>query len=226
VGALARAIAALESNPFPASFNAPARGMLDALAPYSPFAQKVALTNLWALGPVVQRGLAANPMSAAMLRTTTSPTMLQAGIKDNVLPPEASAVVNFRIVPGETVESVIARVTSVIADTMITVAPTDSAIANPSQVSSTTGPAWTLMRRTITAMVPGESPPVIPYLVFGGTDAKYWGPHSQAVYRFLPIPLGEGDRERVHGLNERVAAKDYASAVTFFIRLLQGAGSL
>ncbi|MBL8980610.1 MAG: M20 family peptidase [Gemmatimonadetes bacterium] len=226
VGALARAIAALEAAPFPMALDGPTRGMLEAMGPYLPFSQKLAMANLWLMGPLVQRTLASNPLGGALMRTTTSPTMLTAGIKDNVLPPEATGVVNFRIRPGETAETVMARVRTVINDTMITVAPLDSAIANPSPVSSTTGPAWTLLRRTITTMVPGEQPPVIPYLVMGGTDAKYWGPHSDAVYRFLPIPLGDGDRERVHGLNERVSARDYASAVTFFIRLLQGAGTL
>ncbi|MBK8248886.1 MAG: M20/M25/M40 family metallo-hydrolase [Gemmatimonadetes bacterium] len=226
VGALARAIAALEASPFPMSLDGPTRGMLEAMGPYLPFSQKVVMANMWLTAPLVQRTLAANPLGGALMRTTTSPTMLTAGIKDNVLPPEATGVVNFRIRPGETSESVMARVRDVIADTMITVAPLDSAVANPSPVSSTSSAAWALMRRTISTMIPGEQPPVIPYLVMGGTDAKYWGSHSDAVYRFLPIPLGDGDRERVHGLNERVATKDYASAVTFFIRLLQGVGGL
>jgi carboxypeptidase PM20D1 len=67
---------------------------------------------------------------------------------------------------------------------------------------------------------------VIPYLVMGGTDAKYWGAHSDRVYRFLPVPLGDGDRERVHGVNERVALGDYATAVGFFARLLKGLDTL
>ena len=75
-------------------------------------------------------------------------------------------------------------------------------------------------------MVPGERVPVIPYLVMGGTDAKYWGPHSDRVYRFLPIPLGEGDRSRVHGVNERVSAGDFAASIGFFMRLLKGSDAL
>ncbi|MFN8572011.1 MAG: M20/M25/M40 family metallo-hydrolase [Gemmatimonadaceae bacterium] len=222
VGALSRAIAKLEANPFPSSMNAPTRGMVEAMAPYMPFGTKMVMANLWITAPVVERGLQGNPLGAALLHTTTAPTMLSAGIKDNVLPPEASAVVNFRIASGETVASVTARVAQVIADSQITVAPIDSAGVDPSPVSDITAPGYLGLSRTIASMEPGGRVPVIPYLVMGGTDAKYWGPHSTHVYRFLPIPLGEGDRERVHGVNERVRAVDFATAVSFVARLVRG----
>jgi carboxypeptidase PM20D1 len=222
VGALSRAIAALEADQFPWSLDGPTRGMLEAMAPYASFGSRLVLANLWLTEPLVRRQLAANPLGAALMRTTTSPTMLSAGVKDNVLPPEATAVVNFRIRPGETQESVMARVRRVIADSLIVVEPTDSARTDPSPVSDTEGPEWALIAGTIRAMVPGERLPVIPYLVMGGTDAKYWGPHSSKVYRFLAVPLGEGDVARVHGVNERIRVEDYAVAVGFFTRLLQG----
>ena len=60
----------------------------------------------------------------------------------------------------------------------------------------------------------------------GGTDAKYWGPHSDQVFRFLAVPFGEGDVGRVHGVNERIAVRDYAVAVGFFSRLIKGSGTL
>ena len=226
VGALSRGIARLEANPFPSSLSGPTRGMVEAMAPYMPFSRRLLIANLWLTAPLVSRGLAANPLGAALLHTTTSPTMLAAGIKDNVLPPEASAVVNFRIRPGETMESVIARVKEVVADSQISVARIDSAGADPSPVSDVNSSAYRLLSNTIRAMVPNEHPPVIPYLVMGGTDAKFWGPHSDRAFRFLPIPLGEGDRERVHGVNERVALTDYASSVGFFSRLLRGLDKL
>ena len=220
VGALSRAIAALEARPFPSSIDGPTRGMLDAMAPYVPFTTRMAFANLWLASPLVVRGLARTPSTAAMMHTTTSPTMLSAGIKDNVLPPEASAVVNFRIRPGETMESVISRVHTVIADTMIAVEPTDSARTDPSPVSDPNSAAFKLIASTIRGMVPGVSVPVLPYLVVGGTDAKYWGPHSSNVYRFLAVPLDGSDLARIHGVNERVSVSRYTSAVTFFVQIL------
>ena len=66
----------------------------------------MALANLWLFGPVVRRQFLGAPATAAMLRTTTAVTMLRAGVKENVLPADAAAVVNFRIIPGESTESV------------------------------------------------------------------------------------------------------------------------
>lgn len=226
VGALSRAITRLESDPFPSSLDGPTRGMIEAMAPYQSFRERLVSSNLWITAPVLTRLLTSNPMGAALLHTTVSPTMLSAGVKDNVLPPEASAVVNFRIRPGETVATVMARVQQVVADSAVRVERLDSVGVDPSPVSSTRDPAYALISRAIAGMVPGERVPVIPYLVMGGTDAKYWGPHSDRVYRFLPIPLGEGDRSRVHGVNERVSAGDFAASIGFFMRLLKGSDAL
>lgn len=226
VGALSRAIAALEANPFPPSLEGPTRGTLEAMAPYVPFSRRLVLANLWLTAPLVRRSLNANPLGAALLHTTTAPTMLSAGVKDNVLPPEATAVVNFRIRPGETMTSVTDRVRSIIADSMITVEPTDSARVDPSPVSDVHSDAFRLIASTIRGMAPGERMPVLPYLVMGGTDAKYWGSTSNRVFRFLAIPLGPGDEARAHGANERVAVGDYGTAVGFFARLLRGLDQL
>jgi len=188
IGALSRAIARLEADPFPMALEArPAacRGdgalpaVLEAPAHRQPLAHGAA-------GSTRARD---QPLGAALLHTTTAPTMLQAGIKDNVLPPEASAVVNFRIFPGETIASVTERVTRVVDDGRIIVGPLDSVGANPSPVSDVASPAYRLVAATIAAMAPGERVPVIPYLVMGGTDAKYWGAHTDRVFRFLAVPL-------------------------------------
>jgi carboxypeptidase PM20D1 len=191
------------------------------MAPYSSFGQRMVFANMWLTAPLVTRILAKTPTTAAMIHTTTSPTMLSAGVKDNVLPPEAMAVVNFRILPGETQETVTAHVRDVIADSMITVEPTDSARTDPSPVSNADSPAFRLIASTVRGMVPGQSVPVLPYLVGGGTDAKYWGPHSASVYRFLAVPLEAGDVTRIHGVNERMSVKGYATAVTFYEQLMQ-----
>jgi carboxypeptidase PM20D1 len=196
------------------------------MAPYASFAKRLVLANLWLTAPLVKRTMQGSPLGAALLHTTTSPTMLSAGIKDNVLPPEASGVVNFRIRPGETVGTVAARVRRIIADTMIAVEQLDSVGVDPSPVSDVNSPGYALIAETIRGMTPGEQVPVLPYLVMGGTDSKYWGAHTDRVFRFLAIPLGEGDLGRMHGVNERVGVKDYATSVNFFARLLRGVGKL
>jgi len=97
---------------------------------------------------------------------------------------------------------------------------------NPSPVSSVDSPAYALVASTIRSLVPAEQLPVLPYLVMGGTDAKYWGAHTDKAFRFLPVPLGDGDQARIHGVNERIRVEDYGVAVGFFTRLLRGIDQL
>lgn len=223
VGRLSRAIVALETHPFPTSLSGPTRAMLEAMAPYLPFGRRLVLANLWLTAPLVVRAMRAEPSSAAMLRTTTAPTMVRAGVKDNVLPPEATAVVNFRILPGETIATVTARVRRIIGDDRVTVALLDSVGVDPSPVSDLASPAYAVVTRSIRQMLPEELLPVLPYLVMGGTDAKYWAPRSDRVFRFLGVPLREGDLERVHGRDERVGVEDFATAIRFFADLIRNA---
>jgi carboxypeptidase PM20D1 len=81
--------------------------------------------------------------------------------------------------------------------------------------------AYKAIANAIRSMSPGVQVPVIPYVVMGGTDAKYWGKHSDRAFRFLAIPMIEGDQARVHGVNERVSVAGYATSVNFFATLLR-----
>lgn len=226
VGILSRAIGRLQAEPFPARMNPVVRGMLENLAAHGSFGTRFVLGNLWITGPLVNRTLGGTPTGSAMLRTTTAPTMLRAGVKDNVLPPRATGVVNFRIVPGETVASVIDRVRRIIDDERVRVEPLSGVGQDPSNVSAMTGPAWEVLASTISQSLPDPGTPVIPYLVFGGTDAKFWSAHSDRVYRFLPITLTQESLGRFHGVDERVAVESFATAVGFFGRLLRASDRL
>jgi carboxypeptidase PM20D1 len=227
IGRLARAVAALEATLFPDGLNDASRAMLEALAPAMPFGQRMAMTNLWLTQAAVRSALLKDPATAAMLRTTTAPTIIRGGAKDNVLPQEAIAKVNFRIAPGETVESVIAYVQRVIADSTITVKPSPGFQVNPSPVSRTTGSAFRLVSESIRESLGNVPPLVVPYLVVGGTDSRFW---SQAgapdVFRFSPIPFEQDALQRVHGTDERIAVDGYAKGIAFFVRLLQGLDAL
>ena len=96
------------------------RQTLEAAAPEMDPVNRVVLSNLWLLEPLVRMQLEKAPQTAAAIRTTTAPTIFRAGDTENVLPGRAQATVNFRLLPGETEASVIARVKSVIADDRIT----------------------------------------------------------------------------------------------------------
>ncbi len=99
----------------------------------------------------------------------------------------------------------------------------DSTGVDPSLVSDVQSPGYEIVTRSIRQMLPGQALPVLPYLVMGGTDAKYWAPHSDRVFRFLGVALKDGDLERVHGTDERVGVDDFATSVGFFTNLIRNA---
>lgn len=116
IGILAEAVSELEENQFPAELQGPARDMFAWLAPEMSFGARAAFANLWLFEPVVTRMLLSDPSTASMVRTTTAVTIVEGGVKANVLPIRARALVNHRIIPGETTRSVLERVRSVVDD--------------------------------------------------------------------------------------------------------------
>jgi carboxypeptidase PM20D1 len=126
---------------------------------------------------------------------------------------------------GETVESVAQRVREIIDDPRVHVTVPEFS-QNPSRVSDPESGAYRLLDRTIRETVPVEDLIVIPYLLTGGTDAKYYAARSTNVLRFLAVVMEAGDLERVHGTNERVRVESLASAVQFFHQLILNAEEL
>src|SRR5438876_9578899 len=100
VGILSAAIERLERHPMPAAIRGATGQMLDYVGPELAFPERLAVANRWLCGGLIAGRLGATPEGNAMLRTTTAPTMLQAGVKDNALSSSARRVVNFRLLAG------------------------------------------------------------------------------------------------------------------------------
>lgn len=224
IGILSAAIVRLEGNPMPARLEGPTRQLFDRIGPRLPFAQRAAFANLWVTGPLVLRKLGGTPATNAMVRTTMAPTILQAGTKDNVLPSLARAVLNFRILPGDSVAGVLDHVRRVVGDDRVEIRRAGAFSAEPSAVSSTESDGFRTLERAIRSVMPDVI--VAPYLVAVATDARHYGHLSSNVFRFLPLRLTSADVRRMHGTDERVAEDDYHGAIRFYRQLvLEAAGS-
>ena len=224
IGILAAAISRLEGAPFPARVDGATGAMFEFLGPEMPLVERTAFANLWLTEPLVTRRMTADPATAAMLRTTTAATMIHAGVKDNVLPIEASAVVNFRIIPGDTRETVTARVREVIDDDRIRVRPLNPG-SDPSPVSDARSPAFAMLGETLRQVL-GSDVLIAPYLVVGGTDAKFYSGRSDNVFRFLPVRFEAGDLARVHGTDERIAVESLGLGARYLIQLVRNSDGL
>ena len=217
IGMLSAALARLDAKPLPGGIQGAAAELFAAVAPELPFGQRLAMSNLWLLKPVVEGMLGKSAATNAMMRTTTALTVLNAGNKENVLPGRAEAVVNFRILPGDTVESVTAYVKQVVADDRIEVSVLGTGF-NPSSVSSPRADGYKLIEKTIREVFPDAL--VAPGLMLAASDARHFQTVADQSYRFMPIRFKSADLQRVHGTDERIAVDQLADMVRFYHRLL------
>ncbi len=220
-GILCAAIAKLEKNQFPTRIEGAALQMFRYLGPEMSFANRLVLGNLWLLSGVLKSQLLKSPTMAAGMRTTTAPTMLQGSVKENLLPIKSTAVVNFRLLPGDTMESVIKRAEKTINDKRVKIRALEGG-NDPSPVSDTESTSFSTLQKTIHQSFPGAI--VSPYLVLGATDSRYYTGVSANVYRFTPLSLKNEDLKRMHGTNERISVANYEQVVKFFIQLIKNSG--
>ncbi|MCM3656889.1 M20/M25/M40 family metallo-hydrolase [Agromyces mediolanus] len=135
----------------------------------------------------------------ATLRTTTNPTLLEAGYKHNVIPDRAEALVDIRTLPGEE-DEVLAAIRELAGDEVeVEIVHRDVGLE-----ASTTGPLVDAVAGAIGRHDPGA--PVFPYLLSGGTDNKALSRLGIAGYGFAPLRLPEGIDfpAMFHGVDERV----------------------
>lgn len=218
IGKLSAALTRLESKPFPASVSGVMRETLETAAPEMNFGSRLALSNLWLLEPLVRAQLEKTAQTAAAIRTTTALTIFNAGNKENVLPGRAEATVNFRLLPGETEDSVIARVKSIVADDRITVTPLPGN-TNPPPRTSTATPSYQAVNRTIREIFPDVL--VVPGLMVAATDSRNYLDVTDNIFRFSPVRATAEDLKRFHGTNERLSVANYADMIRFYRRLVQ-----
>jgi carboxypeptidase PM20D1 len=221
IGMVSAAITKLEGNPMPARLDGPTRQMFDHIGREYPGLQRVLFANLWLTRPMVIRTLQKNPATNAMVRTTTAATIFQAGSKDNILPTLARAVINVRILPGDSIRAVTEHVTRVVDDNRIAIAVGGRFAAEPSHVSRTDSEAFQTLQRTIRSIVPHAL--VTPYLVSVVTDARHYDELSENVFRFLPLTLNPNDLERIHGIDERLEIREYENAIRVYRQLVVNA---
>ena len=218
IGILARAIDRLQSNPFHSQVRA-VEPMFKGLSPAAPLMLQVAFANLWLFGGLVRRKLVRSTETAAAIHTTTAPTLFHGGVKDNILPAFAEAVVNFRLLTGDGVEEVLDHVRSLINDDRVKIEPLQGYAWNASPSS----PADVAVFHHITSVVKELYPEAVcaPGTMLGGTDARHYHQISDCVYRFTPVLVHKDDIHSIHGVNERIPVEGLHRMVDFFYRLMQ-----
>jgi carboxypeptidase PM20D1 len=180
--------------------------------------------NQWLFGGLIEKQLSSNARTNALLRTTTAPTLLQAGIKTNVVSPTATGTVNFRLHPRDTPESVKAHVISAIDDERVEVDMRSGGMSSlASKVSSREGDGYRLIAQ-VARQIYGDLI-VVPGMTAGGTDSKHYSRVADDSYRFQFMMVSPGDISGFHGTNERVAIENLVKGTgAYYLLLKEAAG--
>jgi acetylornithine deacetylase/succinyl-diaminopimelate desuccinylase-like protein len=206
VVALSRAIVRLADTDQPVRLNSTTRRYLTTLSTLDEFGWLAPLL------PALQRphtALAAaaeirsrEPELDAQLRTTISPTMLQAGSKINVIPNSAEAQLDVRRLPDETREEVLARLRHIVNDPAVEVRLAAEQEMPATEPSSLTTDLYKTMEAVFRAATPHAV--IVPYMQRGATDGSFLRQKGMAVYG-VPLFLREDRESRAHGNDERIS---------------------
>lgn len=212
LGILSKAICRIEYKGRRPRLTPLVRDMLLALGPEFSFGRRLALSNLWLFRGRILQWLLREPGTAALVRTTMAVTMGKSGTAANVLPSSAEAVVNIRLLHGESSDTVIRYLQDLVGDLGVTVEP--ERVQEASQLSDYKGELFSTLTQSIQEIF--GPVPVVPYLMCGGTDAHKYETFSAHVYRFCPFVLTEDEHKRMHNTDEHVRVDALGSAVLFY----------
>lgn len=217
LGTVARAVAAIENNPMPASFPRPTLEMFDILGRRAPFAYRVLFGNLWLFSGVLKKVFTKSGGELnAMCRTTVAFTMANASNAPNVLPAEASVVANCRISGSDSVASLVEHFRTYCGKD-VTVSVMQS--SEPTPYADTKGPEWAKVRKAINTAYPDAI--VAPYVMLACSDSRHFCKICDNVMRFSPIRLSKEERGLIHAANERIPLFKAADCARFYLALIQ-----
>ncbi len=218
VGILCKAITKLENNPFPARLDGPAKYLFDYAGREMSFPNKIIFANLWLTEGLLKGQLQKSNTTNAMIRTTTAPTVLEGSNKNNVMPNIARAVVNFRILPGDTPESVLEHVRKTVNDPRIEIRAIAKEIQPPSPVADIDSKNFRAIQKSIRQIFPDVI--VAPALAIAASDSRHFTGLTRDIYKFSPQIFRKDDTGRLHGINERIALDNYTQLIKFYMQLI------
>ncbi len=205
-------------SPFKSELNPTVREMFRRTAPNMGFGMKVILANLWLFGPLLTKLLPAISSTAgAMLHTTLAFTTAKGSDGLNVLPQEAYVTGNMRFIPhqptAESVELIRERAKKFDLETEVIYSD------DPCPVVDFQSGAFHLVEEIAAEVYPGVG--ISPYVMTGGTDAKYYKEVCDHCLRFAPLYISGQQFESIHGLNENIYQGALPKCVDFYKRVIE-----
>jgi len=215
---LSKSINKMLDKQMKARISGPVKDFVRYIGPEMPFYAKAIFANSWLFKNLILKIYTGTSTGNALVRTTTSPTIIHAGIKDNVIPTKAEAVVNFRILPGETSADVLQHLTRVISDQRVKITSLEGFI-EPSPTSPVDVAGFKTISATIRQVF--QETIVSPTLMLSSSDSRNFSAISNNIFRFIPQVVASEDIARIHGLNERIKISDFMRSIGFYYQLIK-----
>ncbi len=204
-------------SPFRKRFPHEVEAMFKTLAPYAGFGMKLLFGNMWLFKPLLKLVMPkVSPQAGAMLQTTVAFTMQSGSDARNVLPQEASVCANMRFIPHQGMEESLAIIKKR-ADKF----GLETEVINATDYTHATdiqGEGWSFVVKAIERVFPGLA--ASPYVMTGGTDARFYQEICPNCIRFAPVIFGPEQLKGMHGLNENIGCDCLPAAVDFYKTLI------
>ena len=217
---LAKFISCVEKKtPFRVAFTPAVTAMFTRLAPYvGNFGLRLVMANLWLFSPLLKKVMPMiSAQAAAMLQTTIAFTMQSGSSGYNVLPQEASVCANMRYIPHQGTDESIKIITELAKKFGL---ETEVIYRGyPSKSLDLNGEAFAITQNTIAKCFPGIG--ILPYVVTGGTDARFYDGVADSCVRFSPVNYGPEQMAGMHGLNENIEAGCLPGAVDYYKEIIK-----
>ena len=223
ISTLNRALVEIADNPFPYKISKPIEGFIEFIGPESPFLNKLAFSNKWLFEPLIFNSYAASGSGRAMIQTSMSATIVKAGVKDNVIPTKAQAVVNCRILPGENLETTLTYLKKVINDTTIKITVQEIQ-QNPSFSSDYNNAYFNTIGRVVKTIYPESN--ISPFLMLGATDSRHFDGVCNKIYKFAPFVYQAEDLKLLHGINEKISVENFNKGIQIYYLSLKNINQL
>jgi carboxypeptidase PM20D1 len=216
-GKLADVIKDIENHPFPVRVSPEIKNVIKILCENVEFPVRLLTVNYKALMPAIVLAMANIKGASSLMRTMQAVTMLEGSPQFNVLPKNATAGVNFRIIPGEHVSDVEKHLRKVIKNK-------DAVIEfrggnEPSIISPTDSRTFNLISDLVGSM--SDRNVIVPFIVMGGTDARHYQNICSQLYRISPFQMDFEIVFTSHGTNERIPVSSFHDGVAFFKRYIR-----
>ena len=157
------------------------------------------------------------PRYSALLRTSVSLTLLNGGIRSNVIPSQGTANLNVRVLPGQDIREIMTEIDRVAGERQVILSLVGE-FRPPFPISPTTTALYGALAEAAGVMAPGVV--VTPMMSTGATDGAALRAKGIPTYGILPLPMAVEDELRMHGDNERVPVAALGWGAEYLYRVL------